>query len=388
MDNIDSKYEIYDFIKNNNDIEKVATYICNLFPKSSNLPDIISRAQAKVGAKRLLSNGLTVEQILSGDADREIFYYIDDLRDMIVYIVQNFGIKDFEAVDVLLNLASYGSFNKYDMLSGVLDSNIEKMCAPLPDELRNNNVLNGNEKQKYVPLETRKKIVPLNLTIAIIGAICIIGTSAFAYKNAKIDSKAKEDSLDLAYIAGLNVENGNLTEQFRVEKSGSYNGYDYRRIAYNIVEGIKKDHSLFEYYMFDTFRNINSDRKVSSPLVLIDKIYKEVKMYFYNIEELSDVRDKLANSDTFLEWLYNSAFIPHTDSDYKELLNDIYKYKTLIIAGDPDPMQNNNFSEASKRRIQKLVSAFLSHKHNAMLQDEFGEVLDNFVTDDLGGRSQ
>ena len=375
----EQKYKIYDYIKTNNDIEKVASYIVTLYP------DLITRFHAKVAAKKILEKGISVEAVLNGSFDKYIHNYIDDLKEMINELLNTFYISESDAIKILKELNKKYYFDKFDIKTDSMKKEIAKTYDLMPKEVYDESVKEEKEAEEIL-LKAQKRKKNVKAIALILCGIGIVGITNYAYKSGKLKIDSKNTRKELTTIAGLDIKTGTFEEQSRISSS-DINVYDYTRMASYIINGCSKNPELFDYYIYDTYKSFISSKKNVNPIMMMDSLIEELKNQLINNSELASIYEKISSCDCFLDYLYKEGFVDRTDEDYYKIDEDIDRYKIIRLSGITNPLSDTYLPEESKARIQKMLDNFISSKYDSTLLNEFKDDLSAIINgDNLGGR--
>lgn len=368
--------DINKYLKYKKDIEDIANYIVKLYPT------LVTKYCARGAAQKLLDKGITADAVLSGSFDKYIHNYIDDLKEMIDELLETFYISESDAIKILNDLSNIYIFDINDLKSEKMKEEIASTYDIIPKEIKEESVKIDNEATEIL-LRVQKKKKSARIVAMVLCGIGIVGAINYSYKEGKREIESKKTRKELTTIADLDVKTGTFIEQSRIS-SEDRNVYDFSRMASFIIKGCQKDSKLFDYYIYDTYKNFVSSKNNSDPIMMMDNLMDELKNQLESNEELGTIYEKIVDCDCFLEYLYKQGFISHTDKDYFSLQDDIERYKIIKISGVINPLESTYFPEESKIRIKKLLNSFTSMKYDAALLNEFKDDIDDILS---GGRS-
>lgn len=304
-------------------VKQVADYFETIYHR------IITYKNLKEIASNMLESGLSLDDILNGIYDKDIY----------MYTTEEVVTKEEVEEEYKIHKKAEKYFQK-------------------------------KEKLRIKKIKMARDVI----VIALSGLGLIIAYKDIS-KTFKNKNERQENREALAAITGL--EENSIAGHSRETISGRYDGgvkvniYDASVIANDIIKGCHKDSNLFDYYLFDTFYEISKSKSTIAPLSLFDDVLEELQFKLEEDGELVELYNRISGCNTFLDYLYVRGFVPPTDEDYYDIGEDIAKYYVLSLAGEKSPI--DRLPSESQKRLAKLINAFLSQKYEDVLKNEFSD---------------
>lgn len=303
------------------------------------------------------------------------------------YIISKFNVNidmitSKKIAEILINEEGY---TKEQILNGIADKSIKNILSYY--KLKNNSVVQKNERVQEVPLKTKKSKINKKFVVAAIGgimAISMLGHFGFKpiiteYKENKeisesIGMMVAEPGTD-AYFYAMSIVAQNTYQASRDNRGYPVIAYHNDGIAKDIIEVCTQNPELFDLCMYNVYFDMAYNR-----LSNMDDVVRYLNIYTESDESLSFIQDKLHNCDVFLEYLIARGFANPNDKDYYQLLEDIKTYK-LSTADVPF----NTLEKDAQKRIEELIEEFKNNRSN--LLNEYKDNLEEVKGEDYGTRS-